>query len=165
MLDSLQHLFPALEGTLDLGALHIGRDEALYGRLRTANQHAQQRSADGSLCAWKKLDRIVCPPVAFYLLCLRCPVRLAIIDGTDGYYDLEVVQRCIAVSLRENPVPHLTLCLALDDGLGLFRVLLPPELGNTLTHLTLVLDAVGHGSPAVAFGSIELLVRTSGAPF
>lgn len=164
LLEPLQHLFPALDGTLSVGQIDVGYPEDTLADMREVNQLAQEGENGSGSGAWRKLDRVICPPVGFYLLCLRCPVRLAIIDGTDLYYDLEVVQRCIAVSLSENPVPHLTLCLALDDGLGLFRGLLPPELGNTLTHLTLVLDAAGYGSSAVAFGSNGLLMRTSGAP-
>ncbi|KAM5544156.1 hypothetical protein V8D89_002205 [Ganoderma adspersum] len=155
LLEPLQHLFPALDGTLSVGQIDVEYPEDTLSDMRAANQRAQE-SGNGSR-AWRQLDRIICTPMAFYLLGLRCPVRLAMIDGTDRYYDLEIVQRYVAVSLRENPVPRLTLCLALDDALGGLGGLLPPELGDTLTHLTLVLDAAGHGPPAVAFGWDELL--------
>ena len=134
MLDSLQHLFPALDGTLDLGALHIGRDEALYGRLRTANQHAQQRGADGSLCAWKKLDRIICDAPMLYVLGLRCPIRLAMLE----FGLVREHGRYVADALRENPVPRLKLTTNHELGPA-FGALFSPELAGTLTHLTLCL--------------------------
>ncbi|KAM5543682.1 hypothetical protein V8D89_002933 [Ganoderma adspersum] len=134
MLGSLQHLFPALDGTLELGALHMARSEAVHARLRTANQHAQQRDADGSSPAWKKLDRIVCDAPMLYVLALRCPIRLAMLE----FGLVREHGRYAADALRENPVPRLKLTTNHELGPA-FGALFSPELAGTLTHLTLCL--------------------------
>ncbi|KAI1789257.1 hypothetical protein LXA43DRAFT_893227 [Ganoderma leucocontextum] len=143
LLDYLQHLFPALDGTLYLGSLDTRCREETYAHIRTVNQHAQENDRDGSPSgAWKKLDRIVCDAPMLYVLGLRCPIRLAMIDfgllNEHGGY--------AADALRENPVPRLKLTLNHDlSALGeLFSV----ELAETLTHLTLCLysNKYGYGS-------------------
>ncbi len=129
LLDHFQHLFPALDGTLDLGWLDtLGQDDA-YALLRAENQSSQERVGAPS---WKILDRVVCDSAMFYTLGLRCPIRFAMIQcgSVDKY-------RYTFDALRENPVPCLKLTLYHEPGMldGLFS----PELGETLTHLTLCL--------------------------
>ncbi|KAM5543667.1 hypothetical protein V8D89_002918 [Ganoderma adspersum] len=134
LLELLQHLFPALDATLRLSGLHIRRDEAVYASIRTANQHSQQRAADGSSRAWKRLDCIVCNAPMLYVLGLRCPIRLAMIE----FGLLREHGRYVADALRENPVPRLKLSTSHHLG-SAFGELFSSELSETLTHLTLCL--------------------------
>ncbi|KAI1789275.1 hypothetical protein LXA43DRAFT_893211 [Ganoderma leucocontextum] len=134
LLDYLQHLFPALDGMLCLSSLDMRCRKETFVHIRAVNQHAQEGNGDGSLSgAWKRLDRVVCDAPMLYVLGLRCPIRLVMIDfgllHQDGRYVADV--------LRENPVPRLKLTLNHDlSALGeLFSV----ELAETLTHLTLCL--------------------------
>ncbi|PIL25388.1 hypothetical protein GSI_13278 [Ganoderma sinense ZZ0214-1] len=163
LLDPLQRLFPALDGRLSVGQVAVDNPEDTLADIRASNQLAQgnrdkNASGDGSRSyAWRKLDSVVSSPVAFYLLGLRCPIRFVTLDAADEYYGPEAVQRCIAESLRESPVPHLALCLVLHDGLAMLSGLPPPEVGGTLTHLTLALDAACHWAPQAPFGWNELL--------
>ncbi|KAI1787979.1 hypothetical protein LXA43DRAFT_673278 [Ganoderma leucocontextum] len=133
LLDHLQHLFPALDGTLSLSTFGIWTNEDEFAGVRAANQRAQESERDSPPSrAWKKLDRVVCNVFMFYVLGLRCPVRLVMLDSGSAYR-----KRYIVAALRENPVPRLKLSLRLSHGLGVFEGLFPPELGGTLTHLTL----------------------------
>ncbi len=135
LLEDLQHLFPVIEGTLSLGSLDVQCKEATYDHIRATNQRAQERDGSGrSLSrAWKRLDRIICDAQMLYVLGLRCPIRLAMIDFGPVYKH----GRYVADALRENPVPRLKLTLEhnFDD----FGGLCSPELAETLTHLTLCL--------------------------
>ncbi|PIL30091.1 hypothetical protein GSI_07767 [Ganoderma sinense ZZ0214-1] len=127
LLDHLQHLFPALEGTLDIGWLNFWTFENRHDDIRTTNQRIQD--GDGGR-AWRKLDRVVCEAPAFYVLALRCPIRLAMIYcGPVEHYHY------VAVALRENPVPRLKLTLYHQP--GMFAGLFSTELAGRLTHLTL----------------------------
>ncbi|KAI1787986.1 hypothetical protein LXA43DRAFT_673367 [Ganoderma leucocontextum] len=133
VLDHLQHLFPALDGTLSLSTFGTWTNEDEFAGVRAANQRAQESERDNPLSRpWKKLDRVVCNVFMFYVLGLRCPVRLVMLD--DGSLS---TKRYVAEALRENPIPRLKLSLTLSHGLGVFEGLFPPELGGTLTHLTL----------------------------
>ncbi|KAM5543690.1 hypothetical protein V8D89_002941 [Ganoderma adspersum] len=150
LLEDLQRLFPALDGTLSLGSLDtVWRVGAEYGHIRAANQRAQERGGtDGApLAAWKRLDRVVCNGPMLFVLALRCPIRLAMIDS-DGVYN---GTRYIADALRENPVPCLKLTLKHDRvQAGALHEILSSELAQTLTHLTLCLlhpTVSGHCSP------------------
>ncbi|KAI1787784.1 hypothetical protein LXA43DRAFT_1097964 [Ganoderma leucocontextum] len=157
LLSHLQYLFPALDGTLSIGQFIFEDEEQTdtdslqpYVDLRAANLRAQGSLSDalvgdgsGSLssCAWTKLDRVVCGALFFYLLGLRCPVRLVMLDFTIGH-SLAFTQAAMraAEALRENPVPRLKFSLVLNDGLDVFDALFSPELAGTLTHLTLSLS-------------------------
>ncbi|KAM5544339.1 hypothetical protein V8D89_001999 [Ganoderma adspersum] len=167
---SLSHLFPALDGTLAVGQIHFDH-EAACSAVRAANQRAQAQADDPDAPSpspsrpWTKLDRVVCGAVPFYVLALRCPVRLAVLDARDNDHTPEFVRRCVAVALRDNPVPRLALSVALDEGLGVLELdgMFGPELGAALTHLVLGLDVVGPRAlvpPAVPFGWDALLDRT-----
>ncbi|KAI1794294.1 hypothetical protein LXA43DRAFT_1116179 [Ganoderma leucocontextum] len=91
--------------------------------------------ADGSrCCAGKKLDQAVCGVEMFYVLGLRCPIRLVMLNRCSAHRKQYVVE-----SLRENPVPRLKLSLRVSHALHELHGLFSPELGRTLTHLTLVL--------------------------
>ena len=131
LLDVLLHQFPALDGTLSLP--EWGRTTYLSSRrdIRECNQQAQQRRGDN---VWKKLDRLVCEPVLFHLLGLRCPIGLLMIDRGG-----EEMKDDLALALRENPVARLKLSFMLDPGLTVFDSLLHAGLGGTLTHLTFCL--------------------------
>ena len=135
LLEHLQHLFPALDGTLSFGELDTRCREEEYDQIRDVNQRAQERNADGSPSsgAWKKLDRIVCCAPMFYVLGLRCPIRHVMIDLDWGREH----GRYVALALRENPVPRLKLTSEHD--LRTLAEILSPELAETLTHLTLCL--------------------------
>ncbi|PIL28065.1 hypothetical protein GSI_09818 [Ganoderma sinense ZZ0214-1] len=147
LLDRLHHLFPALCGTLAFRALNgSALDLRDYTSTRAANKLAQEDDWARShrlAPTWKKLDRLVCDPVTFYLLALRCPIRLVMVRyvsaDTRGY---------VMEALRENPVPRLKLSLLLKYGLGILDGLLPPELAGTLTHLTIVLEYANDILPA-----------------
>ncbi|PIL28566.1 hypothetical protein GSI_08607 [Ganoderma sinense ZZ0214-1] len=105
LLDHLQHLFPALDGTLYFRPDPF-RDNvplAHHASVRAANQCTQECSRSQP---WKKLDRIVCEPLMLYLLGLRCPVRHATLDARDISLEPYAVD-----ALRENPVPRLKLSL------------------------------------------------------
>ncbi|KAM5543491.1 hypothetical protein V8D89_002742 [Ganoderma adspersum] len=131
LLDVLLHQFPALDGTLRLP--DWGRNTYLSSNnhIRECNEEAQQRRGDS---VWKKLDRLVCDPVLFHLLGLRCPIGLLMIDrGTERTKD------DLALALRENPVARLKLSFMLDPGFTVFDSLLYAGLGETLTHLTFCL--------------------------
>ncbi|PIL30068.1 hypothetical protein GSI_07789 [Ganoderma sinense ZZ0214-1] len=135
LLGLLQHLFPALDGTLDLGRLDAQlRGEEVHTAMRAANRISQERDVDGLSRAWKKLDRIVCDAPMLYALGLRCPIRLAMVEfglvRQHGRYATD--------ALRENPVPRLKLSTTHDLGPA-FGELFSPELAGTLTHLTLCL--------------------------
>ncbi|KAI1789254.1 hypothetical protein LXA43DRAFT_1021914 [Ganoderma leucocontextum] len=133
LLDHLQHLFPAVDGTLHVGGLDIRSGEDTYADIRAANQHTQESDGDGSaLRTWKKLDRIVCDAAMFYVLGLRCPIRLAMI-----HCGAVEKHRFAADALRENPVPRLKLTLYHES--GMFDGFFSPELEGALTHLTLCL--------------------------
>ncbi|PIL30074.1 hypothetical protein GSI_07783 [Ganoderma sinense ZZ0214-1] len=124
---SLSHLFPALDGTLNLDGLHLWASANKHDEIRAANQRVQD--GDGGR-AWRKLDRVVCGAPAFYVLALRCPIRLAMIHcgSVENYH-------FAAVALRENPVPRLKLTLYHEP--GMFAGLFSAELAERLTHLTL----------------------------
>ncbi|PIL30185.1 hypothetical protein GSI_07763 [Ganoderma sinense ZZ0214-1] len=141
-LDHLQRLFPALAGTLSLGRLDLKfsflpsedtRFEILTN-MRAENEQAQERLGSR---AWKKVDRVICDARMFYVLRLRYPIRLVMLDsclasGGDSRY--------ARYALRENPAPRLKLSMVLDSstltGLG---EIFSPELTGMLTHLTLCL--------------------------
>ncbi|KAM5543489.1 hypothetical protein V8D89_002740, partial [Ganoderma adspersum] len=131
LLDVLQHLFPALDGTLCLDEWDKTTCLSSHEHIRTTNQVAQQRRGDS---AWKKLDRLVCEPALFYMLGLRCHIGFLMIkDCTEEMTD------DLANALRENPVPRLKLSLMLDPGLRVLDVLPSAGVGDKLTHLTLCL--------------------------
>ena len=69
LLEPLQHLFPALDGTFSLDHIRGPYPEDVLSGMRVANQRAQKNAG-----AWRKLDRVICPAAAFYILGLRCPV-------------------------------------------------------------------------------------------
>ncbi|PIL28003.1 hypothetical protein GSI_09854 [Ganoderma sinense ZZ0214-1] len=99
LLDRLwQHLFPALDGTLSLGDFDTGTSRCSEDAIRAANRCAQDAGPER---AWNKLDRVICDAQMLYVLALRCPVRLAMIDkGSAG-----------AVHYAAHAPSHLTLCL------------------------------------------------------
>ncbi|KAM5543689.1 hypothetical protein V8D89_002940 [Ganoderma adspersum] len=135
LLEDLQHLFPALDGVLSLGALDIRCREETYDHIRAVNRRAQERSGDSSLLGvWTGLDRIVCSGLMLYVLGLRCPIRLVLID----FGGADKCGRYVAGALRENPVPRLKLTLE-HDLAALREVVLSPKLAEALTHLTLCL--------------------------
>ena len=163
LLAPLQHLFPALDGTLSVGQIYFDYEDVCTA-LRAVNQRAQaddDADAPGpSPGRWTKLDRVVCGAVAFYVLALRCPVRLAVLNARDKDHTPEFVRQCVAVALRENPVPRLALCVALDEGLAMLDGMFGRELAAALTHLVLGLDVVvGSRVLAEPFGWGALLVR------
>ncbi|PIL30085.1 hypothetical protein GSI_07662 [Ganoderma sinense ZZ0214-1] len=128
LLDRLQHLFPALDGTL-----HIMSDPSVGSPAHEAFRTANRRAQDGSPShAWKKLDRVVCSAGMLHALALRCPIRHVMLQRRD-----EERPRYAADALRANPVQRLKLTLAC--GRGMFDGIFTPELAGTLTHLTLVL--------------------------
>ncbi|KAM5543686.1 hypothetical protein V8D89_002937 [Ganoderma adspersum] len=131
LVDRLQHLFPALDGTLSLGFFDTLLDTCLIDDVRSANQRAQEGSAAG---VWKKLDRVVCDAPMLYALGLRCPIRLVMVDK--GSADADTAHYA-AAPLRENPVPRLKLTLAC--GRGMLDGIFTPQLAGTLSHLTLCL--------------------------
>ena len=133
LLAHLQHLFPALDGTLHINQFHMWYriSEHVAVEIRARNQRSQD-SDGGASRPWQKLDRVVCEAPMFYVLGLRCPIGLAMIHcGSVENY------RYAAVALRENPVPRLKLTLYHE--LGMFEGLFSPELAGRLTHLTLCL--------------------------
>ena len=133
LLNHLQHLFPALDGTLHLGLLDRRVREEIHADIRAANQRSQESDGDGLTRGWKKLDRIICDAAMLYVLGLRCPIRLVMIEPGVGHkYD-----RYLADALHENPVARLKLTLGHD--LHELDRLFSPELAGTLTHLTLCL--------------------------
>ncbi|KAM5531987.1 hypothetical protein V8D89_014321 [Ganoderma adspersum] len=139
LLSHVQHLFPALDGTLTIRQLDTLTPEDTYTDIRTTNQRAQEgdRPADGSCSAshtWTKLGCVVCSVQILYILGLRCPIRLVRFDrcSSDALH-------YAADALRENPVPHLALSLLLGGELHGLDALLSPELAGSLTHLTLEL--------------------------
>lgn len=145
LLDRLQHLFPALDGTLTIGELDSGAlvQEEAYADIRTTNQRAQEGDGHGlhSHCAWTKLDRVICHQAhMLYLLGLRCPIRLLRI-GTCSHG-----LHYATAALRENPIPRLTLSLLLGGGLQGLDELFSAELAGVLTHLTLHLLYIHDGS-------------------
>ena len=134
LLDHLQHLFPALDGTLILGFLDIQVHEETYSYIRTANQRSQEdHGLESSSGTWKKLDRLICGASMLYVLGLRCPIRLIVME----YNVVDEDVRYIADALQENPVPRLHL--SVSHNFGAFDRLFPPNLAQTLTHLTLCL--------------------------
>ena len=133
LLDHLQHLFPALDGTLSIHNIITLTSEDAYAHIRTTNQHAQGSDGNSSHSpAWMKLNRVICGPLTFYLLGLCCPVRLVRIDRCSSH-----ALRYATDALRENPVPRLTLSLLLGGLLQGLDELFSAELAGTLTHLTL----------------------------
>ncbi|PIL29924.1 hypothetical protein GSI_07834 [Ganoderma sinense ZZ0214-1] len=149
LLDHLQHFFPALDGTLSIGLLDASVPEDTYPAVRALNQLAQeggQGPSSGSRPRpmWKKLDRVVCDPQMFYVLGLRCPIRLVMLDYCSP---LALARRCVEPALRENPVPRLKISFALTEGRDVLDGLFSPELARVLTHLTLVLEFATDGGP------------------
>ncbi len=102
LLGRLQHLFPALDGTLRLGGLYVRDGEEQYADIRSENLRSQESDADGVSHTWKKLDRVVCDAPMLYTLGLRCPIRLAMIE----FGLVRQHGRYAADALRENPVPQ-----------------------------------------------------------
>ncbi|KAM5543688.1 hypothetical protein V8D89_002939 [Ganoderma adspersum] len=98
LLDHLHHLFPALDGILHVGALHLWSLGDVYVETRAANQRLQDSDGGGSPSRpWKKLDRVVCEAPILYILGMRCPIGPAMIHcGTVENY------RYAALALREN---------------------------------------------------------------
>ncbi|PIL28083.1 hypothetical protein GSI_09837 [Ganoderma sinense ZZ0214-1] len=131
LLDWLHHLFPALCSALIFRAFNgFALDWSDYTSTRAANELTQVDHRDGSglpppAPAWKKLDRFVGDPVTFYVLALRCPIRLVMVRyvnaDTRGY---------VTEALRGNPVPRLKLSLLLN------------------AHLTIVLEYANDVPPA-----------------
>ena len=141
LLAPLQHLFPALDGMLSVGQIHFDYKD-VCATVHAVNQRAQVDDPAAPSRKWMKLDHIVCGAVAFYMLALRCPVRLAVLTARDADHTPEFMQQCVAVALRDNPVPHLALCVALDEGLAMLDGMFGHELGAVLMHLVLGLDVV-----------------------
>ena len=137
LLDHLQHLFPALEGTLSLGVLDSWMDEVYYPDIRIANQRVQQAAV---ACAWKRLDRVVCDGRMLYVLGISCPIRLIMLDHPSLYTELRAYA---AEALCENLVPQLKTTLRPSPQLNVFNTVFSPELAGTLTHLT---SCLMHGS-------------------
>ncbi|KAI1782996.1 hypothetical protein LXA43DRAFT_1087216 [Ganoderma leucocontextum] len=130
LLDHLQHLFPALDGTLSFGMAGFQSygGQYNYPAIRAANQRAQESSRSHP---WKKLDQLVCDPMMLHVLGLRCPIRHVLLDvGLVPTQPSGVLE-----ALRENPVPRLKLTLRHDP--SMFDGVFSPELAGTLTHLTL----------------------------
>ncbi len=129
LLDRLRYLFPAIDGTLDLGVFDTHSNRHPYDDIRAANQCAQEGSPPHS---WKKLDWLICDPLMLYVLALRCPIRLIMLD--EGSAD---ALHYATDALRDNPVPRLKLTLKYERSMlqGIFS----PELAGTLSHLTLCL--------------------------
>ncbi|KAM5544155.1 hypothetical protein V8D89_002204 [Ganoderma adspersum] len=157
LLEPLQHLFPALDGTFSLALTDLRRPEDTFPDILAINRRRRPRPR-----GWTKLDRVACGPAAFYILALCCPIRLAIIEGILGVYAPHLERDWIAVSLRENPVARLTLGLRLDDELVGLDGLFGPEMGATLTHLSLTLETEKIGRwpdplPPVGYSWGELL--------
>ncbi|KAM5544154.1 hypothetical protein V8D89_002203 [Ganoderma adspersum] len=151
LLGPLQHLFPGVDNTFSMDGVDLEYDIDTYDDMRAANWHAQyiEDGDDSRPRGW-----------TFYILALRCPIRFAMIDGIDSMGGPEDDQGWLAVTLGQNPIPHLTLCLSLDDKLEVFDELFGPELAAVLTHLTLALDTIPRSrsdSPfSVRFGWDEL---------
>lgn len=138
VLDRLQHLFPALDGTLYIGPTCSADYVRSWEDVRAENQRTQEGSPSP---AWKKLDRLVCTGLMLYALALCCPIRHLMLDN-----DEEEALRYVADALRENPVPRLKLSLRCD-GRGMLDGIFTPELAGTLTRLTLCFVYNNHGGP------------------
>ncbi|PIL30193.1 hypothetical protein GSI_07771 [Ganoderma sinense ZZ0214-1] len=143
LLDRLQHLFPALDGTLSLGDFDTQINRCPRDAIRAANRRAQD-AAPGH--AWKKLDRVICDAQMLYVLALRCPVRLVMIDKCSAG-----TVRYAADALRENPVPRLKLTL--KYGRGMLDGVFTPDMAGPLSHFTLCL----------VYGNKKLHKRDAGA--
>ena len=133
-LDQLQHLFPALNGTLALHHFNTLSPEEAYADIRATNLLVQETYESGPTCSrgWRSLDRVICSAPMLYMLGLCCPIRLVRLyqcTSDDLHY--------AADSLRENPVPRLVLSLPLVEELRGLDTLFSPELAGWLTHLTL----------------------------
>ncbi|KAM5543685.1 hypothetical protein V8D89_002936 [Ganoderma adspersum] len=137
----LQHFFPALDGTLSLGLLDDSISVEAYADLRTANQRVQEGEQD-RLRMWKKLDRVVCDLRMLYVLGLRCPIHLVMLD-----YCSPLTSWCAAPALRDNPVPRLKMSFRLSEGRDVLEGIFSPELARILTHLTLLLEFANDGRP------------------
>ncbi|KAM5544847.1 hypothetical protein V8D89_001745 [Ganoderma adspersum] len=142
------HLFPTLDRTFSVfhGPFTTFKTpEDKYVRLRAANRRAQESGG-----AWTKLDRVACDALVFYVLSLRCPVRLAMLDVAPGKGSA-FTSHYAAAALREHPGPRLKLSLMLDNGLGaMFDGLFDaPAVPEALTHLTLRGDSGGRWPAAV----------------
>ena len=136
LLNSLQHLSPALDGVLSLPRLDGLTHEDDYADIRAANQRAQDGDGGGlHPGAWKKLDRLDCSAPTLYVLGFRCLIQLLGLDRCS-----EHALHYVADALRENPIPCLKVSLLLGDGLrGLDGLCNSPEVAGILTHLTLQL--------------------------
>ena len=133
ILDDLQHLFPALDGTLSLHRLSESFDENSYARIRAANQRAQENNPSR---AWRKLDRLgVHDAPVLYVLGLLCPIRLVVLEYPNAHTKLHYARE----ALRENPVPKLKLSLLLNRPLPAPDDFLSEELAHALTHLMVCL--------------------------
>ncbi|PIL30086.1 hypothetical protein GSI_07772 [Ganoderma sinense ZZ0214-1] len=139
LLDHLQHFFPALDGTLSLGILG-------------ASPQPQLRRSSHSRPVWKKLDRVICDPPMFYVLGLRCPIRLVMLDFCSP---LAMVRRCVEPALREHPVPRLKITFAMTEGRDVLDGLFSPEVARALTHLTLVLEFANDGPGSEPEADVE----------
>ncbi|PIL25387.1 hypothetical protein GSI_13277 [Ganoderma sinense ZZ0214-1] len=177
LLEPLQHLFPALDRTLSVGIPNMtDSPEDTFLDARAINLRVQDvnNSGDGSRPArgWTKLDRVDCGPAVLYILALRCPIRFAVINGIYRMHGPELERDWLSVSLRENPVPRLSLGLRLENELAGLRGVFGPEMGATLTHLTLALNTNNRITywpdppPEISYGWRELLdkVLSSLAP-
>ena len=158
VLDHLQYLFPALDGTLAFKSPQFPVNNPLetHTAIRTANHRMQESSSSRP---WRQLHRIACQPLMLYLLALRCPIKHVLLDAMGvplGPYAVD--------ALRENPVPHLKLTIRHE--FPAFDYLFTPELAGTLTHLTLILEyhfETLHDNPANTPGPPllqDVLVRT-----
>ena len=144
-LEHLQHLFPALDGTLALSLFSVWALEDNFAAVRAENQRAQDNGTEPSSRPWTKLARVACSAHMFYVLGLRCPIGLVMLDRITRY-----TKRYLVAALREQPVRRLELSLVLSRGLEVFDELFPPELGDTLTHLTLFCDESQYGGASKA---------------
>ena len=145
LLDHLQHLFPALDGTLSLGPLDTSvPDGDTYDELRAANQRAQEGAQGGPSRsrAWKKLDKVVCDPRMLFVLGLRCPIRLIALDNCSAH-----TRSLAAIALGDNPVPRLKLTFALSEGRDVLDGLFSQALARVLTHLTICFVFENDGGP------------------
>ena len=164
-LGCLQHLFPALHGTLSLGFLEHQQLDPPYADLRSLNKLTQDDDGASSRPkAWKRLGRLVYDPVLLYTLGLYCPTRPVML------HEVNAETRTYASdAMRENPVLRLTASLKLNRGLHVLDGLFPTELAGTLTHLTLALDFATESrrEAGVVAGTLahirrnDLLVRAS----
>ncbi|OSD01506.1 hypothetical protein PYCCODRAFT_1436443 [Trametes coccinea BRFM310] len=146
-MDTFVHMFPALNGVLDIGDLRDFEGASLRGnnaeqrRIRGLNKRSQETRA------WRHLDCAIGDTYTLYMLGLACRVRHLMVDRVCAHRKEQMTD-----ILRDARPTHLKMSLRLEHGLSVLEDLFPPDTIPDVTHLVLL----------VSYDNVEALIGYEG---